>query len=111
MLHLNHRRAEALFVKYSGLHKWNIDYDKYDNFIVWNDKNAINVSQSLGDIVKIKVCHTDDYEKRKNQNIIVDITKIREFELSQFIDIKEERKLLAAFLGRLMDWIESQKLS
>lgn len=37
-----HRRAEAIWEKYTGLHRWNIDYNSKDHLIIWNESNAID---------------------------------------------------------------------
>lgn len=104
-MRLNHRRSEAIFEKYAGLHKWNIDYDAQDNLIFWNDKNAINVSESLKSIADIKVTHTDDYMTRIDQKVIVDITKVDNFKLEQFFDMEKERYYLAFLIKNIMQWI------
>lgn len=105
IIHLNHRRAEAVFENYHGLHKWNIDYDNNNNFVIWNNENAVNVSQCLKDIADIKVTHSDDHLVRSEQFVIVDIVKLDDFNLEKFFDIKKDMHYLTSFIENLMDWI------
>lgn len=104
-LHLNHRSAEAVFENYHGLHKWNIDYDDNNNFIIWNNENAVNISENLKNIANIKIIHSDDYLTREQQFIIIDITKLNNFNLEDFFDIKKDLHCLTFFIGNLMSWI------
>ncbi len=114
-LFLFHRRAEALYEGYSGLHKWNLDFDKSD-FLIWNNENAVNVSQELKDILQVNVVHSSLSTPRENQILIVEITKTRDFQLEEFIDISQERIQLASVIENIMslaasnlDYLEIQK--
>lgn len=104
-MYLGHRRAEAVRGVYCGLHKWNIDYDEKNNLIIWNNENAVNVSEKLSVVADIKVEHQDDYSDRKNQFISVIINKKEDFELGTYINIEKERYDLASFIKKLMFWI------
>lgn len=104
MMRLNHRIAEAVFENNCGLHKWNIDYNSNKNLIIWNHKNAINVSKELENIADIKVMHSDNCIPRNEQNIIVEIKKKIHFSLNEFIDIEKERMYLACFIKHMMAW-------
>lgn len=75
MLHLNHRRAEAVFEKYENMHQWNMDCNEDHEFIIWNQQNGVNVSQKLKDIVEISVYCEEDKETRKDQFVIVNMIK------------------------------------
>lgn len=101
-IRLSHRRAEASYEGYKGLHKWNIDYDEHNNLIIWNLDNAINVSEMLKNFCKVSVIYAGDYLPRSSQQITVYITKIKDFTLEQFIDVKDERCNLAFFVEQLM---------
>ena len=107
-IYMKHRRAEALFEKYTGLHKWNLDcYNK--EFIIWNQENEVNVSKVLQNIVKVKVEYNQASE-REQQEIVIKITKKRKFQLDEFIDLQDERYKLAKFIEEFMGWTSEQKL-
>ena len=101
-LYLKHRRAEALFERYSGLHKWNIDYDGMDNLIIWNEENAINVTEEIKEMADVLVRHTDDSIPRLDSKVIVEITKKKDFAFEDFFDWKKESKMLASLLEEIM---------
>ena len=102
---LDHRRAEAVFERYSGLHKWNLDFDCDNNFIIWNKSNSINVTDSLSSIANIQLfCENGRNSDRLSQNIIITIKKKRNFDMSEFIDMEKERYELAELLDLLMAW-------
>lgn len=103
-LRMKHRRAEALYEKYSGLHKWNIDYDNNDNFIIWNENNAVNVTDVLKEVADITVVHAEDGTSRTNQFLNIEITKNKSFDLNQYIDEKNERYYLANIIESLMKY-------
>ena len=99
-----HRRAEAVYEKYTGLHRWNVDYDDKDNLIIWNENNAINLTEELCELADIKVWHTKDDVLREKQRVYVEIRKKQVFDLELFFDIREERRNLAKLLERLMQY-------
>ena len=101
-LYLKHRRAEALFECYTGLHKWNIDYDEKDNLIIWNEENAINVTEEIKEIADVLVRHTGDSISRLDSRVIVEITKKKDFNFEEFFDWKKESKMLAGLLEEIM---------
>lgn len=105
ILRLRHRRAEAVFEAYQGLHKWNIDYSKSKELIFWNQENAINVSNQLKDIADIRFVETNEVSSRQMQKVIVEITKKRDFSLEEWIDAKQEQQQLAFIVEGLMNWI------
>ena len=47
ILSMRHHRCEAVFEGYSGLHKWNIDVNDRNEFILWNKNNFININEKL----------------------------------------------------------------
>ena len=100
---LFHRRAEAVNDGYSGLHKWNLDYSDND-FLIWNNENSVNISQQLKSILQVDVIHSDSTMSREDQIVIVEITKVRDFQLNEFIDISKERNRLAAVIEKIMGW-------
>lgn len=101
-IYLNHRRAEALFECYTGLHKWNIDYDKNNNLVIWNEENAINVTEEIKEIADVLVRHTDDSISRLDSKVIVEITKKKDFNFKDFFDWKKESKMLAELIEKMM---------
>lgn len=102
-MRLSHRRAEAHNAIYDGLHKWNIDLDDNNNFVIWNQENAINITERLKSICEIQVEYTGDVLPRANQWITVYITKTEDFSLDRFVDIDKERNDLAFFIEKLME--------
>lgn len=108
---LLHRRAEAVYEKYSGLHRWNIDYNTKDHFIIWNQHHAINVTEALREIAEINLTHSEESLPREKQIIKIEIRKKNNFELEQFVDIKEERYFLASLLEHLMKYYAENDIS
>jgi len=101
-MRLSHRRAEAVYEAYQGLHKWNIDVGSQGELIFWNLENAVNVSDSLKEICDIQIEYLGDKQSRKDQWITAYVTKTKDFQLEQLIDLKAERYNLAFFIGQLM---------
>lgn len=106
-IRLAHRRAEAVYESYQGLHKWNIDYGKQNSLVFWNLVNAINVSESLKEFCDIQIEYSGDDLPRHNQWIIAYITKIKDFRLEQFVDIEEERYNMLFLISQLMEKMAS----
>ena len=104
-MRMRHHRAEAVYGSYCGLHKWNLDYNSNDEFIIWNQANAVNISNCFKKIADIKIVHSDDNSQRDDQFIAVDITKKKSFDLEDFFDLKKERRQLAFLVECLMNWI------
>lgn len=99
-----HRRAEAVREKYTGLHRWNVDYNAKDHLIIWNGSNAINVTEALETVADIKLNHAEENAVREKQMILVEIRKKQSFELEDFLDICKERESLAKLIERLMKY-------
>lgn len=100
-----HRRGEAVYEKYTGLHRWNIDYDNMDHLIIWNEANAIDVTEALSGVADIVLSHPDEKNTpRVKQMVQVEIKKKQCFQLEQFIDLESERKSLANLIKRLMKY-------
>ena len=104
-MRLRHRRSEAVYEAYYGLHKWNIDYSGRDELIIWNQENAVNVSECLREIADIKLEHTGDQEPRDIQLITAEITKKKDFQLENFFEMRKEQRQLAFLIEGLMNWI------
>lgn len=102
-LRLTHRRAEAVYEAYQGLHKWNVDYGGEDELILWNQENAVNVSERLKGIADIKIHHMAEQRARSAQMMTADVVKKRDFQLEEFLDMAQERRQLAFLVEGLMD--------
>lgn len=99
-----HRRAEAIREKYTGLHRWNIDYNSKDHLIIWNESNAIDVTEALETVADIKLNHSEENVVREKQMILVEIRKKQSFELEKFLDMCKERESLAKLVEQLMKY-------
>lgn len=101
ILHLYHRRAEALYENWSGLHKWNVDY-KNDDFTLWNLKNYLNVSKRLKEIAEIKITPSDESVGRAEEFLMVEITKLKDFDINDYLDVKNDERYLMCLLEKIM---------
>ena len=106
-----HRRAEAVYEKYTGMHKWNIDYNAELHLLIWNQENAMDLTEALRDIAEIEVTPIGEQTLREKQNIKVVITKKRSFELEQYIDLKKEQYLLTNLINCLMKYFAENDFS
>ena len=102
VMRLVHRRAEGVFEKYSGFHKWNLDYNEENEFIIWNENCAVNISEQLFKIAEVKIQHSGECTLRRDSYLTVEITKKKDFELSQFKDLHQEAIYLAKMCSGLM---------
>lgn len=101
-MYLNHRRAEAVYENWSGLHKWNIDC-RNEDFIIWNQENAVNVREHLKDYAEIQVRYDSSVSIRECQNIGVEIIKKKDFELSDFFNLDHDNIILTKMIDKLME--------
>lgn len=101
-MYLNHRRAEAVYENWFGLHKWNMDCRNGD-FLIWNKENAINVTENLKDYAEIYVRYDDSVYEREYQNVEVEMIKKKDFELSDFFDLHNDHIILTKFIDKLME--------
>jgi len=99
-----HRRAEAVHEKYTGLHRWNIDYNNQEHLIIWNENHAIDVTEALRQVADITVSHSKEDVPREKQMIQAEIRKKQGFDLEQFLDMRRERESLARLVERLMKY-------
>lgn len=105
-MYMNHRRAEAVYEGWSGLHRWNIDCDGGE-LIIWNKENAVNVTERLKEIADISVTYDDAGGVRERQNLGVRIVKKKDFELSAFLGLHKENAVLTGMVDRLMEKLSS----
>ncbi len=96
VIKLKHRKAEAVYESWQGLHKWNIDCIGGD-FVIWNKENAVNVSEKLRDYAEIEVRDTNEFDRNK-QIITVMIKKKTEIELSWFLDVEAENRTMGEII-------------
>lgn len=99
-----HRRAEAVYEKYTGLHRWNMDYNSMDHFIIWNQEHSIDVTKALEEIADVMISHSEESVPREKQTVMVTFKKKRKFNLDRFIDMPNERWHLAGLLEQLMKY-------
>lgn len=109
-MYLSHRRAEAVYEDWTGLHRWNIDC-KDDDFLIWNKENAVNVTEKLRGYADVHVWYDDAENKRIDQMLDVEIVKKEELRLEDFFDIQEENRILSWCIGELMKKIASDSRS
>lgn len=100
-MYLNHRRAEAVYEGWTGLHKWNVDCSD-GKLLIWNKENAVNVTERLKGFAEVYVNYDDSVSVRECQNVGVEIVKKKEFELSSFFDMQKENGILTKFIEKLM---------
>lgn len=109
ILHLSHRRAEAVYEGWQGLHKWNVDYNSENELILWNKTNAVNISKALADVAQITLSHSGEEVNADETFVIADIKKICHTE-EKTSDYKRDRDELAYLFDALMDKFADVKL-
>lgn len=102
VMRLKHRRAEAEYEAYHGLHKWNIDCGDQNELIFWNQRSAVNVSKELGRVAEIRVFPIDKRTSRVGQTVVAEVIKKCDFQLNEFFDMKKECRQLASLVEGLM---------
>lgn len=110
ILSMKHRRCEAVYEGYTGLHKWNIDINDANEFIIWNEQNRKNVSRELRDIADVEVIFHEK-ENRSDESIDVNIIKRSEFDIGCFYGVEEEYKKLAQVIEGLMKLVSMQTVN
>lgn len=107
LLRLFHRRCEAIFEEYTGMHHWNIDYNDALELLIWNDKFYINVSKLLDNDVEIKIIPVS-CEKRIDQYFVVEMLKEESYDYRKYIDLENENRELSYVLSIIMEkWAET----
>jgi ubiquinone/menaquinone biosynthesis C-methylase UbiE len=109
VLSLSHRRAEAVYEGYTGLHKWNVDVNSENDFILWNETNKVNVSQKLGKYADIEVVLHG--KERTDEIIWINITKKVNFEIDKFYDRKSDNKMLAKMVDVFMEIFADEEIN
>ena len=101
ILSMRHRRCEAVFEGYAGLHKWNIDVDDENKFIIWNEKNKINISDTLKGYVDIEVDVLNGV-RRSDEYVEINITKRQSFDTHEFYNMQSENRRMARIIQGCM---------
>ena len=100
VMKLSHRRAEAVYENWEGLHQWNMDCIDGD-FVIWNKGNAVNVSEAIMEYAEI----TTNIVEENSFNIPwvnVIIKKSKRLDMGRFVDAETENQILAKFVSILM---------
>lgn len=104
-LSMAHHVDEAYKAFYSGLHQWNICCDEDNDFVIWNKKNYINVTQKLSE-------YTDIQTHREMINsdvtpfglVICNLIKKKELPMEYFVNERERAgMLMKGFMEKLSD--------
>lgn len=97
-LSMRHHKCEAVFEGYSGLHKWNVDVNDNNEFILWNKHNFININEKLAWFAEVCVV----YNNLKDDFIDINITKMKNFNMNLFYDLNGENSRLAYVIENIM---------
>lgn len=101
VLAMKHRRCEAVYEGYTGLHKWNIDVNDENEFIIWNKENLLNVSGTISDFAEVKA-NLRNSNKRKDEVIEIEIEKKRAFDIELFYNREEENQRMGRVIQEIM---------
>lgn len=104
LLRLYHHRAEAVYEGCLGLHKWNIDYNDDNEFIIWNENNYVNVNKFFGDHIVIKV-FVEGSVQRSSQYITVEIVKKETYDYRNYISLSDENEQLGKCISSMMEYM------
>ena len=99
-----HHRAEAVYEGCLGLHKWNIDYNDDNEFIIWNENNYVNVNKFFGDHIVIKV-FVEGSVQRSSQYITVEIVKKETYDYRNYISLSDENEQLGKCISSMMEYM------
>lgn len=110
ILSMQHRRCEAVYEGYEGLHKWNIDVNDDNEFIIWNKENMVNVNKIIQDFANVKVILHENYE-RKYDCIDINIEKRTDFDISCFYGKEEENEKMGWVIQVLMKLLANEKIN
>lgn len=107
---MRHRRCEAVYEGYTGLHKWNMDINDEKEFIVWNKDNFVNISRVVRDFAEVTV-RLEKSNGRKDAFIEVEIVKKRAFDIGNFYEQDQDRQRMGTVLQALMEKLSDQTLN
>ena len=104
VIYMKHNRAEGINNGYCGLHQWNLDYNSQGDFLIWNDENAINITQQLKNIAEVHIeCNSN--ADRNAQYVVTKIRKIKKFNLYEYISEQDEINGLSHINMKLFEFI------
>lgn len=110
ILSTHHRRAEAVYEGYLGLHKWNVDVNENNEFIIWNESNLKNVSRELKDYVDIEI-DLHNANMRFDEYIDINIIKKKDIPIEKYYDQKENNKKLAQLINLFMQSFSKEEFN
>ena len=104
VIYMKHNRAEGINNGYCGLYQWNLDYNSQGDFLIWNDENAINITQQLKNIAEVHIeCNSN--ADRNAQYVVTKIRKIKKFNLYEYISEQDEINGLSYINMKLFEFI------
>ena len=109
ILSMRHRRCEAVYEGYTGLHKWNVDVNDQNELILWNENNMKNVNKELLDYSDIEVV-LHESKNRNDEYIDVNIIKKTEMDVNRFYN-REECMKLAQVINEVMRLFSSESVN
>ena len=107
---MKHRRCEAVYEGYTGLHKWNIDVNDENEFIIWNKENFINVNKAVGTFAKVKA-YVEKSNGRKDEFIEIEIEKEKTFNIRKFYGREEEHQRMGKVIQAIMMKLSDQNIN
>ncbi len=91
---LMHFFNEGEHASYTGLHKWNLGFIDND-FIVWNQRNYINVSELLSDYAEVSVSWVSGKELNSSRDrVLVNIVKRKDIDPEKILGIKDTDRMV-----------------
>lgn len=110
VLSMRHRRCEAVYEGYTGLHKWNVDINDEKEFIVWNKENYMNVSRAVRDFAEVRVS-LPKADGRKDEFIDVEIKKAKPFDVGRFYEKEQDQRHMGIVIQEIMRKLSDQKIN
>ena len=100
-----HHVDEAYKAFYSGLHQWNICCDANGDFVIWNEKNYINVTKKLSEYADIQTSKVMiNSSEMPFGSVICNLVKKKEIPEEYFIHERERAgMLMKGFMEKLSD--------
>lgn len=108
VLSTKHRRCEAEYEGYEGLHKWNIDLNEHKDFIIWNEKNSINVTKALKEYVKFDI---EIYKLNGDDMLVIQMTNKKEIPIDLYSTDGDNCVQLANVVEQLLKKFSDDKMN
>lgn len=91
---LMHFINEGEHASYTGLHKWNLGTVDND-FVVWNHRSYINVSELLSGYADVSVRHISGKELNSPRDrVLVNIVKLRDIDPEKILGVKDTDRMV-----------------